>query len=94
MKTCDGMFPNILMPGVTVKSRSYFTAMESSNGGIEQPQKQYAQHLPPIATKEQLNATQCQSQKGFYTWLSSPKAIYNQRKLNNVAVITPTPHHT
>lgn len=93
MKTCDGMFPNILMPGVTVKSRAYFTGMESSNG-VEQPLKQYTRHLPPIATKEHLNASQYQSQKGFYTWLSSPKAIYSHRKMNNVAVITPTQHHT
>lgn len=31
--------------------------------------------------------------KGFYTWLSSPKALYTNRKVNNnIAVIAPTQH--
>lgn len=90
MKTCDEMFPNMLMPGVTVKSHAYFTAMESNS--VEQPANQYANAPNPSATKEMHNNSS-QSYKGFYTWLSSPKAIYNQRKSNNVAVITPTQHH-
>lgn len=89
MKTCDEMFPNILMPGVTVKSHAYFGAVELNS--VEQPAKQYANTRNAPSTKEMHNSSQ--SYKGFYTWLSSPKAIYNQRKSNNVAVITPTQHH-
>lgn len=90
MKTGDDMFNSIVMPGVTVKSRAYFPGIESSDG-TQQPQKQYTNPRNVQATKEIFSSTQ--SQKGFYTWLSSPKAMYNNRKMQNVAVITPTQHY-
>lgn len=93
MKTCDGMFPNILMPGVTVKSHAYFTGMDATNC-VDQPPNVMRNQTPIINKTEMLNSSTQQSQKGFYTWLSSPRAIYNHRKMNNVAVISPTPHQT
>lgn len=86
MKSCDEMFNNILMPGVTVKSRAYFTGMESSNG----VQSQMPKPRNVMPNKEIHSSSQ--SQKGCYTWLSSPKTVYNNRKMNNVAVIAPTQH--
>lgn len=91
MRECDEMFKNILMPGVTVKSRAYFNGMESTND-LDNPVIQLNQprNIPLNKDAQMIS----QSQKGFYTWLSSPKAIQSNRKANNVAVITPTQHHT
>lgn len=92
MKGCDEMFKNTLMPGVTVKSRAYFAGMDSINF-VEQPPKQYTNpRTVPTLTKEIHNTSQ-QSQKGFYTWLSSPKTMHVNHKMNNIAVIAPTQHH-
>lgn len=105
MKTCGEMHPNMMMmmPGVTVKSRTNFNGMDPSSSYLDQSlSKAYGnarnvlppQPLqPPINNKEIMNSPP-QSYKGFYTWLSSPKTIYNHRKMNNVAVIAPTQHHT
>lgn len=87
MKDCDEMFKNIVIPGVTVKSRPYLNGMEPLSE-LEQPINQFIQSKYVPFSRE------TQSQKGFYTWLSSPKTLHNQRKLNNVAVITPTQHQT
>lgn len=88
MKACDEMLKNFVMPGVIVKSRAYFAGMEPANSG-DQVAKRLANPRTVPQTKE---LTAAQTYKGFYTWLSSPKAIGN-RKANNVAVISPTPHH-
>ena len=97
MKTYGEIHPNIMMPGVTLKSRT----LDPSNSIDQSLSKAYTNTrnaLPPplqpaMNNKETIN-TPPQSYKGFYTWLSSPKTIYNNRKLNNVAVIAPTQHHT
>lgn len=99
MKTCDEIHPNkMMMPGVTVKSRNNFNGIDPSSSIDQSLSKAYvnARNVlppPPIYNKE-IMTTPPQSYKGFYTWLSSPKTIYNHRKMNNVAVIAPTQHHT
>lgn len=101
MKTCSEMYSNVLMPGVTVKSRTNFNGMDPSNAMDQSLSKPYMNArnvlplqptLPPPTNKDTMNTSQ--SYKGFYTWLSSPKTIYNHRKMSNVAVIAPTQHHT
>lgn len=97
MKTCGEMRDDkfMMMPGVTVKSRGIDPSnmmdqsLSKANGNARNVLPQ-----PPINGKEIMNTSPPQSYKGFYTWLSSPKTIYNHRKMNNVAVIAPTQHHT
>lgn len=99
MKTYGEVHPNVMMPGVTVKSRgidpssitdqSLSKAYVNARNVVPQPPPP----PPPVNNKEIMNSPP-QSYKGFYTWLSSPKTIYNHRKMNNVAVIAPTQHHT
>lgn len=91
MKTSDEMFKNIVMPGVTVKSRALFTGLDTPKSSTDPASKHYdnPRNVPP--PKDIPNVLY--PQKGFYTWLSSPKTINNNRKVNNVAVIAPTQHH-
>lgn len=99
MKTCGEIHPNMIMPGVTVKSRgidpsgnmdhSLSKAYINARNVLPPPQ----QPPPLIPTSTTVNSPP-QSYKGFYTWLSSPKTMNNHRKMNNVAVIAPTQHHT
>lgn len=100
MKTCGEIHPGgMMMPGVTVKSRgtdpsimdhSLSKAYVNARNVLPQP----LPPPPPIHDKEIIINSPPQSYKGFYTWLSSPKTIYNHHKINNVAVIAPTQHHT
>lgn len=96
MKTCGEMRSNLLMPGVTVKSRINFDRMDPSNQSplskayIDARNALPPPLQPPNNNKEIQNIPQ--SYKGFYTWLSSPKTILNNRKMNNVAVIAPNQH--
>lgn len=45
-------------------------------------------HMDPIEHKHD------NLHKGFYTWISSPKTLYNKNILDNVAIIAPTPHYS
>lgn len=92
MRDCDGMYKNILLPGVTVKSR-HFNGMDVKND-VDQPKNTIQYSHPRNVSHNKDAQTLSQSQKGFYSWLSSPKTVQNSRKVNNVAVITPTQHHS
>lgn len=86
MKAHNGMFKNLPLSTTTttVKTRSQFKGLESS-ASLDLPMKQ------DIASKQPSNNVfSSQSYKGFYTWLSSPKTL----KMDNIAVIAPTQHHT
>lgn len=105
MKTTGEINSNLLMPGVTVKSRNNVNGIDPSNSTDQSVFKAYANPrnslpspLPPATSQPSqlpINnkeiASSVQSYKGFYTWLSSPKTMYNHRKM---AVIAPTQHHT
>lgn len=101
MKTCGEVRDDkhmMMMPGVTVKSRGIDQSTLIMDQLISKANGANARNVlpqPPIQQpKEIMNTSPPQSYKGFYTWLSSPKTIYNHRKMNNVAIIAPTQHHT
>lgn len=70
------------------KSRTQFVSIEPNKSSKHRSKQQsFGEAMQDMSNPQQ-------PYKGIYTWLSSPKIMYNSnRKMSNVAVVSPQQHH-
>lgn len=75
-------------PQVCQKPKAYFACMDAKENSNRMLEANFPQN--DFRSTKDVCSSPC---KGIYTWISSPKALYNNRKLTHTATAAATISH-